>query len=404
MTAPVHHSPPRWSRRRTVRLSIVGFVLALLLAPVAFLFGQLWTSTGRAIGTATTERAAVAHARPLTTLLSTLVDAQDAAVRGAAVDASGVRAAVAEVAAVDRRFDDLLRVRQRWTQLTLEVDSTLAQKAGGADAFRAYAVPIALTQALLGRVADAARVAGDSGSGPYHLIDVAMHRLPDVVAAAGQVAALASIQPAVTPAGPVPAAEPDPLLPVGVDRLVRAAEDVGVGLQAGANDDVDLRLLGLLDEFVAAADELAQTTVQPDVRPGAARDRVDTASTRVRAAALALEAAVLDTLDARLTAAADGHTTQRRILLLAGVLIVLAAGALLWLRVPGPAPEVETPGIPSEKPEGLHGRPAEGDDVGPDRPRRIPDLVDARELLTPALVHAGRVMRTEKRQDHDDPQ
>jgi hypothetical protein len=36
-------------------------------------------------------------------------------------------------------------------------------------------------------------------------------------------------------------------------------------------------------------------------------------------------------------------------------------------------------------------------------PEPIPDLVDARELLTPELVHVGRAVRARKRRDTDDP-
>src|SRR6266542_2919369 len=177
MTAPATPQSPERRRRRTVQIFVAVLVLVLLLAPVVYLFGQLWSSTGSAMEIAQTERAAVAYARPLHKLLAALVDAQSAAARETAVDAPGVRAVVDEVDAVDevdRQLTDPLQARQRWNQLRHEIDSTL-------------------TQALLARIADASKVTGDPGVGSYRLIDVALQRLPDAVASAGQVAALASI-------------------------------------------------------------------------------------------------------------------------------------------------------------------------------------------------------------------
>src|SRR6266511_1804196 len=155
-----HDRRPR-RRRRTVQIFVAVLVLVLLLAPVVYLFGQLWSSTGSAMEIAQTERAAVAYARPLHKLLAALVDAQSAAARETAVDAPGVRAVVDEVDAVDRQLTDPLQARQRWNQLRHEIDSTLTQNPSGSEALRGYAAPIALTQALLARIADASKVTGD---------------------------------------------------------------------------------------------------------------------------------------------------------------------------------------------------------------------------------------------------
>src|SRR6266511_3886636 len=381
-----HDRRPR-RRRRTVQIFVAVLVLVLLLAPVVYLFGQLWSSTGSAMEIAQTERAAVAYARPLHKLLAALVDAQSAAARETAVDAPGVRAVVDEVDAVDavdRQLTDPLQARQRWNQLRHEIDSTLTQNPSGSEALRGYAAPIALTQALLARIADAS---------------------------AGQVAALASISDNPPPPGRSsrPAGQPDPRLAVAVDRLIQAANQVGIGLRAGTNPEgtygADLRLLEPLYEFAAAMDELSQTAAGLDVPGSGARDRIDAVSDRAKTAALALGTAVLNAFDTQLGANARGYTMQRRILVLSGVVIVLAAVALLWLRVPGPAaPPAVAPEAPVEKTEGRHGYPAESEDAKADGSQGIPKLVDARELLAPELVPAGRVVRVMKRQDSDDHQ
>src|SRR6266508_1112856 len=168
MTAPATPQSPERRRRRTVQFFVAVLVLVLLLAPVVYLFGPLWSSTGSAMEIAQTQRAAVAYARPLHKLLAALVDAQSAAARETAVDAPGVRAVVDEVDAVDavdRQLTDPLQARQRWNQLRHEIDSTLTQNPSGSEALRGYAAPIALTQALLARIADASKVTGDPGTG-----------------------------------------------------------------------------------------------------------------------------------------------------------------------------------------------------------------------------------------------
>jgi hypothetical protein len=346
-----------------------------------------------------TERAAVAYARPLNKLLMVLVDGRNAAARGTAVDDSGVRAAVGEVNGIDRQVADTLQVGQRWDQLAGEIDSTLGRNTSGSDALRAYAAPIALTQALLDRIASSSQVTGDP-AGSYHLIDVALRRLPDVVASAGDVAALAATTEhaaGTTSTRQARAdAQPDPRLAIAEDRLARTADEIGVLLRAlsdrAANYVADLRLLAPLDEFAAATDELSHATARLGMPGSGARDGTDAASARVKAAALALETAVLNALDAQLTANAGEHTAQQRLLLLAGAAIALAVGALLWLRVLTPA--AAHADASGDKAVGRHGFPAEAPDAGSDRPERTPNLVDARELLAIESTDARRVAAT----------
>jgi len=404
MTAPaMTRTPERRVRRRTGPTVLAVLLIVLLLAPVVYLFSQLWASTSSAADAVATERAAVAYARPLDKLLAALVDAQYAAARRADVDASAIKAAVDEVNGVDRRLSDPMRVRARWAQLTHEIDGTLNRNATGPDALRQYASSIALTQALLNRIADASKVTRDPGLGSYHLTEVALQELPEVVADAGQLAALAVAE--APPTGSR-ANRPDPRVPVAADRLAQAADAVRTGLRSGTDQAtdyaVDLRLLGPLDEFAAATDDLTQTATGLDVPGSGARDHMDAASGRVRDASLALGAAVLNAFDTQLSTHAGGYAVQRRVLVLAGLTIALAAGLLLWLRVPGPAAPVARVPEGYDLTEGRHGYPAEPDEARPPGPERIPDLVDARELLAPELVPAGRPGRPKKRQDRDD--
>jgi hypothetical protein len=387
----VRHPRTR-ARRRSVQAILTVLVLIVLLAPVAFLFTRLWTSVGDSAATTDDERAAVAYARPVNKLLAALVDAQYAAVLRTRVDPTSVRSAVDDVNAVDRQADDPLQVRQRWIRLSSEINDVLSQNTSGPDALASYASPIALTQALLSQIADAAKVTKDSGPGSYQLTQVALRSLPDVVANAGQLGALTST---VDTPSSTRSARPalDPRLTIAKDRLTQSAAEVSTGLRAGtdpgANYTVDLSLLGPLDEFTAAADDLSQAADGLEVPGSGANERVATANAVVKTKALALESAVLDAFDAQLTTDASGYSGERRTLVLAAVIILLAAGALLWLRPPWlvePRPAAPE-GL--DQAEGRHSYPSDGPDAAPDGTPRVPDLVDARELLPHAANPNG---------------
>ena len=152
----------RRARGRAVFAMSVAALLALL-GPLGLMFAQFWSSTGEAATFIASERGAVAYVRPLTKLLATLVDAQSAAVRGSSVDPATVRAAVAEVDGVDRQSGDSVRVRQRWSQVPEQVESTLRRKATGVEALSAYASPIALAQALLTDIGHRSQIVRDPG-------------------------------------------------------------------------------------------------------------------------------------------------------------------------------------------------------------------------------------------------
>jgi len=380
--------PRRGLPGRQARVFLTALTLLVLLVPVVYLFARTWGASGGAATDAAAERAAVAYARPATTLLAALVDAQYNAARSTGADTAGVRAAVDEVNAVDRAGNDPLQVRQRWTEVAHEVDRTLNQNPTGQDALRGYAVPIALTQALLGRIADSSRITHDPAPGSYQLSQVALRGLPDVIVNAGQVSALAAQARAT-----------DARLVVAQDRLTRASSAVSTGLRAGTEPGADyvvgLNLLGPLDEFSAAADALNQAVTALDAPGG--RERVDGANALVKTKALGLSTAVLTAFDSQLGAHAGDINGQRRLLVLTALVALLAAAGLLWLRVyPQSAPEVERS---EEDSRARHGYVPE--EAGPEGPPRIPDLVDARELLPRQLAPAG-LGAQRNRQERDD--
>jgi hypothetical protein len=387
--------------RRTVQTILSVAVLGALLVPSGYLFTKLWSSTSDGIRTVGTERGGLAYARPLSKLLGTLLDAQAQAVVGGNVDDTPIRGAVDEVNAADRQAGDPLGVRQRWGQLSHEIDTVLGQKPTGSDAIPGYGTPIGLAQALLGRISDDVKVSPDFGPSGYHLVETALEDLPEVSVNAGQLTALAHV---VDPSRKN--APPDNRLTVAQDRAAQAASAVSVGLRAGGDPTstfpVDLNMLGPLDEFAAAVDALTQTSAALAVPNSGARNQIDAVDERVQKAALTLEAAVLTAFDSQLTSRAGGYDTQRRDLLVAGVVIALAAAVLLWLRVPtqGVAGSEPVEEVAPETPSSMYAPVVERPVPAP---APIPDLVDARELLTPELVHVGRAVRARKRRETDDP-
>jgi hypothetical protein len=389
--------------RRAVMTFVAVGVLAAMLVPSGYLFTTLWGSTGSGISAVTSERAGVAYARPLTRLLSALLDAQAVAVPGGNLDDTAIRAAVDDVNGVNRQYGDPLGVRQRWAQLSHEIDTTLGQKPTGADAVTGYATPIGLTQALLAKISDSIKVSPDFGAGGYRLVETALEDLPDVSINAGQLSALAHVVefPGTAATGKRTATL-DPRLTIAADRSTEAASAVSVGLRSGGDPastfPVDLNMLGPLDEFAAAIDALNQTAAALAVPNSGARAALDGVNDRVQKAALTLETAVLSAFDTQLTARANGLSGQRRDLVLAGVVIALAGAILLWLRVPGQAGPGSGASEESAPPPTTY--PVEPPTP---EPAPIPDLMDARELLAPELVHVGRAVRARKRRDADDP-
>lgn len=368
---------------------MTGVALVTALLSLGYVFLGLWTSTGDAAAFIASERRGITYIRPLTGLLAALVDAQSAAVVGKTVDAAAVRAAVEDVNHVDGQLGSSLGIGQRWSKLPGKIESALNAKAIGQDALRTYAVPVALTQALLGEVGDLAKVVRDPELDAFHLVDAALFRVPEVIVNTGELAAVAHARERGQASGR------DQRLAVAQDRLVRAAEAISAGLRMGvdasAGDTIDLDLLDPLDEFAAAVDGLAKTAA---ALGGSGTSSADVEAARVGAhkAAVALESAMLAALDTSLQARANELAEQRRYAVLAGLLAGLATVAVLWLRPPdaGTAP---VSSVPARLAAGRHygyppdGSGADGESSG--------DLIDARELHD--LVGAGQTRANRRR-------
>jgi hypothetical protein len=319
-----------WRRRGIRIISLIIAVLALL--PVAYVFNGFRAATGTAIHINAVQRVGAEYLRPLTTLLAALVDAQDAAVRGEPLPTDAVRDAIQQVGRIDHESGDPLGVRQRWSQLRGQIEYALDGAVSGPAAVDTYAEAIGLTQALFSRISDTSLIASSPVADTRYLIDTAFVRVPEVIANSGEVAGLAQS-----------AASAGSRIAIVLDRIFRAAQAIRIGPHSGADQTVagaaTMGLLAPLDEFTAAADGLAQTASIPGFAARQALADLDRALHRVRQAALGLDAAVLDALNAMLDRRLLELDAQHRNIVIAGVLISSAVVALLWwlwLRSDGP--------------------------------------------------------------------
>ena len=355
-------------RRRTTRpwryWRVVNALLVVLLVvlPMGFVFQRLWTLTDDGAVFHAAERDGVAWVRPLTKLLAELVDAQVATSAGVAVDVSAVRAVVGEVSRIEKDHGDPLHIHRRWQPMPDQIDAVLSRPVTGPNASVAYAVPIEMTQSLLGTIGDASMIVRDPGVDAYYMIRTAVFDVPDVVVNAGRLTT--SARDLASRAGTKPPLAADPRAAVALDRITRAAEAIRVGPRSAADETsgeaASIALLKPLDAFAAATDELAEAARAPIQNPAEPLADLDRARQVAHTASLALENAALDSLDALLQNRLNHIASERRSELLAGAAIVLAAG-LLWLvnrsaeRGPKPAarPEIGSPNRTNH----LHRRP-----------------------------------------------
>jgi hypothetical protein len=314
-----------WRRHGIRIITLIIAVLALL--PVTYVFNGFRAATGAAIQVNAVQRVGAGYLRPLTTLLATLVDAQDAATRSEPLPTDAVRDAIQQVNRIDHESDDPLGVRQRWSQLRGEIEFALGAAVSGPAAVGTYAEAIGLTQTLFSRIGDTSMIANSSVADAQYLIDTAIVGVPEVMANSGEVAWLA--RSAGASAGTAASR-----IAIVLDRISRATQAIRSGPHSGADQPVagaaTMGLLEPLDEFTAAADGLAQTVSAPGFTARPALADLDRALRRVRQASLGLDAAVLDALNAMLDRRSIELGAQHRNMVIAGVLILSTAVALLW--------------------------------------------------------------------------
>ncbi|MGH3655183.1 MAG: hypothetical protein ACRDUA_00850 [Micromonosporaceae bacterium] len=429
MTHGGSHEAGRSPMRRGIRIAAVFLALAALTIPMAYVFASFWSVTSRQVADVTAEQRGVRYLGPMTHLIGVLSQTESATLNGKAADVSMVRAAMAKVAAADRRDGAALGATERWTKLRNQIEATLKDKPAGHEAYHAYANLNTTALALVTKVGDTSMLSADQ----TFATNTTLLLLPPAIVHAGQVADLlrpADTGPAGTPANKddkpgghdkdkhkgggnehagESAAAPAARVAVALDRISAARNTLRSGLQRGGGGTVvSPQALDALDEFSAAVVALTEAAKPAAGAEEASISDADGASERARKAALTLTDQMLDSLSSQLSDRVDELTGDRLGSGIAMVVGVVLAAILLWLGLPGPAERWR---------EAASGRGASPYDQAPDRgaspyqrahvgeplaPAQDPDLIDARELLSnEELLRVGRAVRATRGEPED---
>jgi hypothetical protein len=385
--------PRPFISRRPVRLAAVAATSLLIAALFGLGVDRLWSENTDHSQAVAAELKGITYLRPVVKLIGALADAQSAAVRGGSVDTVAVRAGLNAVDAADREHGDALGTRQRWIDLRARVETVLVKPGTERAAYRAFTDTQVLAADLLLRVGDTSELVRDPEEQDiYYLVDTALLRLPQALVSAGRASDIAALA-----GGRAPAGEDAVRVAVARHDVAQLAADVGAGLtkaiDATERSTLGANIAGPLDTFRAAVDDFA-----PPVVIGALADPVEqrdltTAAARLRMAALALAAVVLDELDALVHGRSEELASNRRFMLGDATAMAVAALALLWLVAArtGPPYRRSTVDTGDGPPPAHTGETESG------------DLVDARDLRAfEELVHAGRAVQTRRWERDDD--
>ena len=359
---------------RNIVVGICALAVTLLFAAVA---RQSWTTNAAAEEVVRMEANGAAVLHPMTTLLSELVAAQSAAVRGERVNPASTREALSELVLLNGEQADSLRIGQRLTDLTSQIESTLARAETGRAGYETYSSLVSLTIEMMRRVGDSSHLIHDPDLDSYYLMDAAIIRLPDAVVYAGRAADLVALA-----GGEALTGEDQVRAAVARFSVAYDAEQVGVGLNTTvdftARSELGTNVAERLDAFRAAADAFAPPTMLQELATTVDAATMAVNARRVSASANSLAHRLLGELQALLDARAGTLAQEQRFTAVAAAAVGFIGFALLWLVIAG---------RPRRRPMPRFGAiPADDLPVG--------SMASAREMLDAGqLVPAGRAPR-----------
>jgi hypothetical protein len=328
--------PTRSGGSFTTRTAVVVICLVTVAALFAAVARQSWNATVAANQVVRLEANGAAMLHPMTTLLTELVTAQSAAVRGSAVNQESVHNALAELQQPDALYGEDLQTTQRLVDLVEEIEAAFAAGETGRAAYQRYSSIVDLAVDLIGVIGDTSHLVHDPDLDSYYLMDSAIVRLPRAMVYAGRAAdlvALAGVRGELTGEDAVRAA-------VARFNVSSDAEGVSTGLTTSvdftARSELGSNIVERLDTFRAAADAFAPPTMLQELATTVeAAEMADNAS-RVFAAAQSLAHLLLSELEALLAVRADGFAKQQRFTatasLAGGVVGIVMLGLLLLPR------------------------------------------------------------------------
>jgi hypothetical protein len=241
------------------RRRVLAALLAVaILIPLGVLFLRHNGDLGEGRSMATQERHGIEYLLALSQLTIALTDAQSAAVSGEPVSREVLDAALADVADVNDRFGEELRVHERWSQLrdTIELAAG-TDHADGRAAYTAYAEATGLLLGLHDRLRETTGLVRDPDQDAYHLQDAAGGRLPETIVAAGRLVDLVTLA-AGEPASQQAANTME--ISAAVTAVTGHADDLVTGIQAmldsTRSSSLSSSILGQYDRFLRAKDGL----------------------------------------------------------------------------------------------------------------------------------------------------
>lgn len=310
-------------------------VIMICLVTVAALFGavvrQSWSATSRAAEVVRLEAAGAAMMHPMTTLLTELVTAQSAAVRGSEVDQASVRSALSRLQGADARYGTALQTSQRLRDLATQIDAAFQADDTGRAAYQRYSSVIDLALDLIREIGDSSHLVHDPDLDSYYLMDAAIVRLPDAMVYAGRAADLVALaEPGTELTG-----EDAVRAAVARFNVANDAQMVSVGLKTSVDNtersELGSNIVELLDAFQAAADAFAPPTMLQELATVVqARVMAENASA-VFTAAQALAHLLLSELEALLAARAESLAQQQRVIAVATVAGAVLIVVITWL-------------------------------------------------------------------------
>jgi len=356
---------------RTIVVGICALAVAVLFTAVA---RQSWTTNTAAAEVVHMEANGAAVLHPMTTLLSELVAAQSAAVRGERVNTEEIREALSDLAVLNGEQADALRVGQRITDLTSQIESTFARAETGRAAYETYSALVSLQIEMIHRVGDSSHLIHDPDLDSYYLMDAAIIRLPDAMVYAGRAADLVALA-----GGEALTGEDQVRAAVARFGVAYDAEQVSSGLNTSvdftARSQLGTNIAERLDTFRAAADAFAPPTMLQELATTVDAGAMAASARRVSATANSLAHLLLHELEALLDVREKALAQEQRFTAVAGAAVGLIGLALLWLAIAG---------RPRRRPTARFGAiPVDEPPVG--------SMASAREMVdADRLVHAGR--------------
>jgi hypothetical protein len=314
----------------TVRKVVVVVCLLAIVGVFGGVARQSWNATTATARIVEMESWGADMMHPMTSLLSHLVTAQSAAVRGEPVDQSGLREVLDELAEPDSVYGEELRTSQRLSDLTRLMEAAFTAQPTGREAYATYSALVDLAVALIHVIGDTSHLIHDPDLDSYYLMDAALVHLPSAMVYAGRASDLVALATGE-------ALTPEELARAAVARfnVSHDAEQVSIGLDASidftARSELGTNIADRLGTFRAAADQFAPPTMLQDLATEVDADSMAANAERVFAQAASLSHLLLGELQELLKTRSGTIGQQRRFILICAIAGAVFVLTVMWL-------------------------------------------------------------------------